>query len=182
MDLCYVSWTHISPTIIFFIWLKTSSINHPTLVLYVGMRDTRVKSYRWSGGQSRGCRWPWGEGDACGFLGPPPLEWSSWRRCCRYAGTAGTLEPAWTLPWHGGSQRYASWEDGCRDAGSIHGDLCWEHHGRFERHSLRRQRSRVFSPQLRADCTESVWHMQVWSDAIPVVPPPGGVLTDITPG
>lgn len=134
--------------------------------------------YQWSGGQCRDCRWPWGEGDACGFLGPPLQGWSSWQLCCRCAVTAGTLEPAWTLPWHGGSQRYASWEDGCRVAGSTHGDPCWEHHGRSELRSLWRQKSGALSPWHPTDWSTFAQHTQV----IPVVPPPGGVLTDITPG
>lgn len=113
-----------------------------TELLCVGMCTT---SYRCSGGQSQVCRWLWGEGDACGSPGPIPLEWSSWRRCCRYAETAGILVPAWTLLWHGGSQRYASWEGGCRDASSTHGALCWEHHGRFERHSLWIKEPRAYS-------------------------------------
>lgn len=115
----------------FFNWPQTSHTN---------VHHVWLKSYRWSGGPHRDCRWPSGEEDACGFLGPPPLEWSSWRRCCRCAGTAGTLEPAWTPLWRGGSQRYASWGDVFRDAGSTRGDLCWEHRGRFERRSLWRKR------------------------------------------
>lgn len=36
--------------------------------------------------------------------------------------------------------------------------------------------------EIKAGCTKSMWHTQTASDAVPVVPPPGVVLTDMTPG